>query len=85
MSATNDSIPKNIYISSYERDDGKVTAIKTRDGWILRCIWGASWFWNFSDKKWVISTTPGLDIHTKDYLLNHSQAINILSIIEPVK
>jgi len=75
----------DIFPTSYGRTDGKVTALKALDGWILRSLRGPAWFWNHVTKEWDISCVSGFRADSPCYVMSQKEALRLLPEIEPVK
>lgn len=75
----------NIFPIEYGRSDGKVVAIKTKNGWILRCVRGPTWFWNHQTKAWDVSHRSGFRADAPHYVMPEKEALELLATIEPVE
>lgn len=79
-------IPTGVHATSYGRTDGKVTAVKVHDGeWVLRCVRGPAWFWNFDTREWTICTTLDMNSKsfTKHYIRTEQEVLALLPTLEP--
>lgn len=74
----------NFYPSQFDRDDGKVTAIRRNDGeWCLRSIRGPAWFWNMQTNSWDIAT-GSFKLDAPEYGTHLGNALTLLVSLDPV-
>lgn len=74
---------QEIFPVQYNRTDNKVTAIKVKNGWVLRSILGLAWFYNGHTGTWDISSVPGFDYQSDPYVMSIENALHLLSVISP--
>jgi len=69
------------FYTQVDREDGRITALKTEGGWMLRTIAGPAWFWNFNESRWVIVTSDP-DLTSPDFVQPISLVLDLLETLE---
>jgi len=68
----------NIEATEYTREDG-VAACKIPEGWVVRCFYGPSWFWDQNLQDWTICSQSGFKL--SNLAMSKEQALSLLETV----